>query len=291
MRAVDGLVAGADVGVRDEVDQLVGAASAHDPLGIEPVVLGDSVAQRRRAAIGIEREVVCLGLVGRDRLGRRPERRLVGGELDRLQAARHFAFARNVGADVQDAGLRLGRGVRHEWLVMVVRDGLANGRQNRRIARRLASSACETSQTVVRYFASSRERRAAAATALRISVARPSSAISTCRAANVVPLGEVTFWRSTAGSRSERCSSSPAPATVQQASCCASVWRQPGVDPGFGHAFGEIEHVGRTRAGHSRHRIHKAFVVDPGDLSDGPQQLVAGRRAAPASRERCRRPR
>ena len=41
-------------------------------------------------------------------LGLGPERRLVGGELDRLHAARHAAFARHVGADVQDARLRHG---------------------------------------------------------------------------------------------------------------------------------------------------------------------------------------
>ena len=44
--------------------------------------------------------------------------------------------------------------------------------------------------------ASSRERFVAAATARVISGSSPSSAISTCKAAQVVPLGEVTFSRS-----------------------------------------------------------------------------------------------
>src|SRR5215813_6169255 len=60
------------------------------------------------------------------------------------------------------------------------------------------------------YFASSRERLAAVATALRISPGSPSGAISTSKAAAVVPPGEVTLRRSCAASRSERWSSSPA---------------------------------------------------------------------------------
>ena len=76
----------------------------------------------------------------------------------------------------------------------------------------------------VRYFASSRERRVAAATALRISSGRPSfSAISTCSAAWVVPLGEVTFWRSTSGRRRNGASARPSPAPSQRASF-SDVW-------------------------------------------------------------------
>ena len=45
MLGVDGLVARANVSVREQIDQLVGAAAADDSVGIEPVFPGDRIAQ------------------------------------------------------------------------------------------------------------------------------------------------------------------------------------------------------------------------------------------------------
>ena len=67
-------------------------------------------------ACGSEAKVKEKGLFrleGRDCLGARPERRLVGGELDRLQAARNAALARHIRVDVHNAGLRRWRLVGH----------------------------------------------------------------------------------------------------------------------------------------------------------------------------------
>ena len=131
---VDRLVARPDVGVRDQVHQLVGAAAAHDALRVEAVELGDRLAQRGRGPVRIAVQLVGLGLVGRDRLGARAQRRLVRRQLDRLHAAGDAAFAGNVGLIVEDAGLRRGASLCH-GLVSSSREAPgpgANGRQNRR---------------------------------------------------------------------------------------------------------------------------------------------------------------
>jgi predicted thioesterase len=83
----------------------------------------------------------------------------------------------------------------------------------------------------VDYFASSFERRVAAATARVSSDCIPSGPIKTCSAAAVVPPGEVTFCRSVAEARSERCSNSPEPATVSRASLVASSAGSPASTP------------------------------------------------------------
>ena len=115
-----------------------------------------------------------------------------------------------------------------------------------------------------------------------ISGCRPSGAISTASAAAVVPPGEVTFWRSVAGSSGDWCSSSPEPETVARASRIGERRIEPGRDAGRGQAFGEQEHVGRTGAGDGGDRIDQRFVVDPADLADGRQQLVAQLRVGAA---------
>ena len=52
---------------------------------------------------------------------------------------------------------------------------------------------------------------------------------------------------------------------------------QPGIDGGFGQAFGEQKDVSRAAAGDGRHRIHEGLVVDPGDRAHRPQQRLAER--------------
>src|SRR6516162_9939987 len=106
MLAHDRLIAGPDVGMGNEVDELVGAAATHDALRIEPVSLGDRVAQGRGRPIWIAVQLVDEGLVGCHRQGARAQRRLIGGKLDGCYAAGDAAFAWNVGVDLEDAGLR-----------------------------------------------------------------------------------------------------------------------------------------------------------------------------------------
>ena len=110
------------------------------------------------------------------------------------------------------------------------------------------------------YFANSFDRCVAAATARIISAACRLSPISTSSAAAVVPPGEVTFWRSVAEESSERCSSSPEPATVSRASLVASCLRQARLDAGARQFLGEQEDIGRPRAGDRGHRIHQTLV-------------------------------
>ena len=53
--------------------------------------------------------------------------------------------------------------------------------------------------------------------------------------------------------------------------------RQASRDTGACEFFGEQEHVGRPRAGHRRHRVHQAFLVDPFDRARRAQQRVGDR--------------
>src|SRR6185295_18439332 len=88
-------------------------------------------------------------------------------------------------------------------------------------ARRKIGADRRLDQRLLAYFANSRERRVAASTASVMSSARPCLPISTCRAAKVVPLGDVTLSRSALGGAFERWMSSPAPETVCRASFMA----------------------------------------------------------------------
>jgi len=63
---VDGLIAGAQIGMGDELQQFVRARAADDVLGIEPVACGDRLAQVVAAAVGIKVEVRGDGAEGRD---------------------------------------------------------------------------------------------------------------------------------------------------------------------------------------------------------------------------------
>jgi hypothetical protein len=112
MGGEDALVARPEVGVRDEAQELVGARAANDAVRVEAVAAADGAAQRAGRAVGIARKLGGGGAVGGERARARAERRLVGGELDRLDAAGQAALARHVGLDVEDAGPRR-RGARN----------------------------------------------------------------------------------------------------------------------------------------------------------------------------------
>ena len=66
MRGVDRLVARAEIGAGQQVQQLVGAGAADDAGRIEAVELGDRLAQGSGRAIGVTREVGRRGEIGLD---------------------------------------------------------------------------------------------------------------------------------------------------------------------------------------------------------------------------------
>ena len=72
------LVAGAEIDVAEQAEQFVGTVAAEDVGGIEPVHVGDRLAQLRRLPIRIALELVGSGTDGRDRLGARAKRRFIG---------------------------------------------------------------------------------------------------------------------------------------------------------------------------------------------------------------------
>ena len=98
-----------EIGVGEQIEDLVRAGAADDAVGIEPEGAADRLAQHARGAFRIVLEMVDRVLVGLLRLGRGPERRLVGRELEHLAARlRHRALAGRVGRNVEDAGIRHG---------------------------------------------------------------------------------------------------------------------------------------------------------------------------------------
>ena len=121
---------------------------------------------------------------------------------------------------------------------------------------------------------SSRERRVAAATALFISGAKPSLPISTSSAAAVVPPGEVTFSRSTLGVERRAVQQFARAGDGFARELCRQRRRQAGRGAGLRQRFGEQKDVGRSRAGHRRHRVHQRFVVDPLDRAGRREQAV-----------------
>ncbi len=81
MLGVDALVPRPDIGIGEHREDFVGPAAADDARRIEAVARADGLAQGGRAAVGIEFKLARELAVGGDRLRRRAERRLVGGEL------------------------------------------------------------------------------------------------------------------------------------------------------------------------------------------------------------------
>ena len=74
---MDRLVAVAEIGIGDEVEQIVGAGAADDLPGVEPEGAADGFAQCARGPVGILRQMRADRSVGGDRPGARAERRLV----------------------------------------------------------------------------------------------------------------------------------------------------------------------------------------------------------------------
>ena len=63
---VDRLVTVAEIGVGDEVQQIVRAGAADDAAGIEPEGVSDRFAQRGRGAVGIILQVIGDRAIGGD---------------------------------------------------------------------------------------------------------------------------------------------------------------------------------------------------------------------------------
>ena len=111
VRGGDRLVALAEIGVRQQIEDFVRAGAADDAVGIEPVGAADRLAQHPRSAFRIVFEMRRRLLVDFLRLRRRPERGLVGGQLEHLAARlRHRRLAGRVGRNIEDAGIRHGAG-------------------------------------------------------------------------------------------------------------------------------------------------------------------------------------
>ena len=101
--AVDRLVAGAEIGGREQVEKLVGACAADDARGIETIKLGKSLAHGARRAVGVARERGRRGVISLDSRRGGAERRLVRGELDDRRNAGEHARAGHIGRDVENA--------------------------------------------------------------------------------------------------------------------------------------------------------------------------------------------
>src|SRR4029079_16148307 len=107
----DRLVALFEIGMRQQIEDLVRAGAADDAVRIEPEGAADRLAQDAGCAFRIILQMCGGLLVDGKRLRRRPERRLVGGQFEHLAARlRHRALAGGVGRNIEDAGVRHGAG-------------------------------------------------------------------------------------------------------------------------------------------------------------------------------------
>ena len=105
----DRLIALAEIGVRQQIEDFVRARAADDAVGVEAVGAADRLAQHPRGAFRIVFEMRSRLLVDLDRLRRRPERGLVGRQLEHLAARlRYRRLAGRVGRNIETAGIRHG---------------------------------------------------------------------------------------------------------------------------------------------------------------------------------------
>ncbi len=104
---VDRLVTVAEIGVGDQVQQIVRAGAADDAAGIEPEGAPDRFAQRGGGAVGIVLEMLGNRAIGGDCFRAGAERRLVRRQLEHAGNAGCRALARDIGIDREHAGTRL----------------------------------------------------------------------------------------------------------------------------------------------------------------------------------------
>jgi hypothetical protein len=75
---VDGLVAGTEKCMGEELEQFIGTRSAHNQRGIERISASDNRVQRGSRAVGIDCEMLDRFVIRTHRIQARPKRRLVG---------------------------------------------------------------------------------------------------------------------------------------------------------------------------------------------------------------------
>src|SRR5262249_33315786 len=100
-------VAVAEIGVGNEVQEVVGARAADDAAGIEAERAPDRLAQRGRVAVGVVLQVFTDRVIGGDSPRARSERRFVRRQLEHAGDAGCLALARHVGIDREYARTRL----------------------------------------------------------------------------------------------------------------------------------------------------------------------------------------
>ncbi|MNY09624.1 hypothetical protein D3C86_1425440 [compost metagenome] len=108
--AGDDVVAGLQIGLVQQGEDLVRAVAEDQTLALQTVMGGHGVTQLARAAVGIDVDVLQRGGIGLTRLLAGAQGVLVRGQLHRLGEARDGALAAHIGGDVEDAGLGGGRG-------------------------------------------------------------------------------------------------------------------------------------------------------------------------------------
>ena len=107
MLGVDRLVARAEMGLGEHMEQLVGTVSADDVRRVQPVKSAKGLAKRGMGAIRIAVEPMSRLAVCLHRMRRRPERRLIRGQFDNRPRARKLGASRNIGVDGKHAGTGL----------------------------------------------------------------------------------------------------------------------------------------------------------------------------------------
>src|SRR5690606_12533116 len=100
-------VAPAEIALGQKVQQIVRAIAADDLGGVNAVNFAERLAQEARSAIRIDLEIGTDAGIGLDGAGTGAQRALIGRELDGLRT-RRGRFARDIGGNIEDAGLRLG---------------------------------------------------------------------------------------------------------------------------------------------------------------------------------------
>ena len=99
-------VAGTQIGVRQQGEEFVGAVAANDARRIQAIGFANRFSQNLRRAFGIDRDRFNGILVGLERIGACTQRRLVGGQLDRIGNAGNARASAHIGRNVEHAGFR-----------------------------------------------------------------------------------------------------------------------------------------------------------------------------------------
>ena len=103
MFCMDGLIALAQIGLGEKVQEFVRTAAADDPVGVKAMPCGNRLAERAGGAVRVKREIVGVCAIGLDRLHARAERRFIRREPEDLGHTLHMMTARHIGINVHHA--------------------------------------------------------------------------------------------------------------------------------------------------------------------------------------------